>query len=224
MRRSPGVPVPAQATAAWRRRRAATPMLRAQSTPHRDHGAVRDPGLFKEVHGGDRQAVHGQANPTIKVTFPQPDQGVRGHHAAESARRRHRPAARRHLPGPQPAAQLWRSRHRPVDSTAVHREQDRDDQGARLLAVAADARPGQRQAVRHGLLALDADHLLQRRPGEEGRRRSRQASRRPGTASSTLAAADQRSGRQDRTAFISTGTSPATGCGRRWSSRTAAPC
>ena len=112
-------------------------------------------------------------HPTIKVTLRAPEQGYE-----EILQRNLRDVVTNTLPD---VAFHGLNRQRTLDERDIpvdlkpFMDADPRDQGARLLAVAAVARSGRRQADRHRLLALDADPLLQRRPGESRRRRPGQA-------------------------------------------------
>ena len=197
----------------------AAPALRAQSTTE-VKVLYSIPDLFKTLHE-QIAAEFMKANPQYKITFLAPQPAYEEIAQADPARGRHQHPARRRLSGPQPAAHLLRSRAGPAARRADRGRPRLQD--LRPFARPARCRPLRRQAARHRLLGVDADHLLQRRPRDQGGRRSRRAAGRLGRH---LRARRARSRRwaAPRRASTSTGTSPATGCGRRWSSPTAAPC
>ena len=198
----------------------AAPAVRAQS-PDRDQGALLRRRICSRRLHEQIAAEFMKANPQYKVTFLAPQPAYE-----EVAQATLRAAVTNTLPD---VAYHGLNRQRvffdrglaqPLDPLIAA---DPDFKTYGPLARPARCRPLRRQAARHRLLGVDADHLLQRRPRDQGRRQPRRASGRLGRHL-RAGPQDQGAGRLDARASTSTGTSPATGCGRRWSSPTAAPC
>ena len=175
-------------TSACRRRRrgsAGAPAGCARSGATEIRVQYSIPDLFKDPARADRPEFMA-ANPQYKVTFRRRSR-LRGGRRRRPARGRHQHPAGRRLPGPQPAARFY-ERNIPGRLEAfIDADPDFKSYGHCTGPARRSARFGGKQ-TRHRLLALDADHLLQRRPGDQGGRRPGQTAGRLGRVFAARAA------------------------------------